>query len=195
MVAGMSRLGPWEPTDADARLDRLESLAEIRQLPVRYALALDSRDMDMMVSLFTPDVRVGREASGRPALREWFVKTLSEPKMSVHFVGNHVVDFDDADHARGIVYCHDELGRPNGGWDEGMLQYWDTYVRVDGSSGREWCFARRKFLRWYMVDALERPYHGAGVGPGHDALTTDQLPEAFESWGRFWAEVGSDPFA
>jgi hypothetical protein len=132
MVAGMSRLGPWHPTDADARLDRLESLAEIRQLPVRYALALDSRDMDMMVSLFTPDVRVGREASGRAALRGWFVKTLSEPKMSVHFVGNHIVDFDDADHARGIVYCHDELGRPDGGWDEGMLQYWDTYVRVDG---------------------------------------------------------------
>ena len=99
--------------------------------------------------------------------------------MSVHFVGNHVVDFDDADHARGIVYCHDELGRPSGGWDHGMLQYWDTYVRVDG----DWCFERRKFLRWYMVDALERPYHGAGVGAGHDALTTNQLPEAFESWG------------
>jgi len=193
----MSRLGPWRPPadDAEARLDRLESLAEIRQLPVRYALALDARDMDMMVSLFTPDVRAGRDESGRDALRAWFVTTLSEPKMSVHFVGNHIVDFDDADHARGIVYCHDELGRPNGGWDEGMLQYWDTYVRVDGPSGPEWCFERRKFLRWYMVDALERPAHGAGVGEGHDALTTNQLPEAFDSWGRFWAEVGSDPFA
>ena len=93
------------------------------------------------------------------------------------------------------MYCHDELGRPDGGWDEGMLQYWDTYVHVHGPTGREWCFERRKFLRWYIVDALERPAHGAGVGPGHDALTTNQLPEAFESWGRFWAEVGSDPFA
>ncbi len=121
------------------------------------------------------------------------MKTLSEPKVSVHFVGNHVVDFDDADHARGIVYCHDELGRPNGGWDEGMLQYWDTYVRVDGPDGPEWCFDRRKFLRWYMVDALERPAHGAGVGAGHDSLTTNQLPDAFESWSRFWDEVGVDP--
>ncbi len=114
--------------------------------------------------------------SGRDALRAWFVTTLSEPKMSVHFVGNHVIDFDDADHARGIVYCHDELGRSNGGWDHGMLQYWDTYVRVDGTGGREWCFDRRKFLRWYMVDALERPSHGAGVGPGSDALTTSSSP-------------------
>ncbi len=85
------------------------------------------------MSLFTPDVRVGRDETGRAALRAWFVKTLSEPKMSVHFVGNHIIDFDDADHARGIVYCRDELGRPNGGWDYGMLQYWDTYVRVEGS--------------------------------------------------------------
>jgi hypothetical protein len=187
----MSRLGPWQPTNADERLDRLDSLAHIRQLPVRYALALDSRDMDMLVSLFTPDVRVGRDETGRAALRAWFVKTLSEPKMSVHIVANHIIDFDDADHARGIVYCRDELGRPNGGWDYGMLQYWDTYVRVESS----WCFDRRKFLRWYMVDALERPHHGAGVGEGHDALTTNQLPEAFESWGRFWTEVGTDPFA
>jgi hypothetical protein len=197
----MSHLGPWQPTTADERLDRLESLAEIQQLAVRYALALDSRDMDMMVSLFTPDVRVGREERGRDALRAWFVKTLSEPSpsqptlVSVHFVGNHIVDFDDADHARGIVYCHDELGRPNGGWDEGMLQYWDTYVRVDSPEGREWCFDRRKFLRWYMVDALERPAHGAGVGADHDALTTSQLPDAFESWQRFWDEVGVDPLS
>jgi len=187
----MSRLGSWQPATVEDRLDRIESLAHIRQLPYRYALALDSRDMDSLVALFVPDVQVGRDQRGRDALKTWFTKTMSRPKTSIHFVGNHVIDFDDADRARGIVYCHDELGRPNGGWDQGMLQYWDTYVRVDGS----WCFERRKFLRWYMVDALERPYHGAGVGDEHDALTTNQLPEAFESWSRFWTEVGSDPFA
>ena len=57
---------------------------------VDYALALDSRDMDMMVSLFTPDVRVGREERGRDALRVWFVKTLSEPKVSVQVLGKRL---------------------------------------------------------------------------------------------------------
>ena len=38
----MSRLGVWQPSNAEERLDRLESLADIRQLPVRYALAVDS---------------------------------------------------------------------------------------------------------------------------------------------------------
>ncbi len=182
-----SRLGTWAPATAEERLDRLESLAQIRQLPVRYALAIDSRDMDALVDLFVPDVRVGKDETGRDALKRWFTDTMRRPKTSVHFVGNHIVDFDDADHAHGIVYCRDELEHPaRGEWEVGMLQYWDSYVRID----HEWCFERRRFHRWYLVDALTRPSHGAGVNEGGDSLTTHQLPEAFESWGRFWAEAG-----
>jgi hypothetical protein len=67
----------------------------------------------------------------------------------------------------------------------GTIQYWDTYARVDG----EWCFERRRFHRWYIVDALERPDHGAGVA-GEGALTTNQLPEAFATWAPFWQDQG-----
>ena len=182
----MSRIGTWMPTTVEQRLDRMESLAEIRQLPYRYALALDSRDMDALVELFVPDVRVGAGEVGRDALKRWFTETMRQYGTSVHFIGNHTVDFDDADHAHGIVYCHDELERPETGeWHVGALQYWDTYVRVDG----EWCFQRRKFLRWYIVDALARPGHGAGVNEENEPLSTLQLPEAFETWGRFWATL------
>jgi hypothetical protein len=179
----MSRLGTWTPTTAEERLDRLESLAAIQQLPYRYALGLDSRDMDALVELFVPDVRVGRDESGREALKRWFTETMKKPKTSVHFVGNHIVDFDDADHAHGIVYCRDELERPaTAEWEVGVLQYWDTYVRADG----DWFFQRRRFHRWYIVDALTRPSHGAGVNEGRDGLTTHQLPEAFATWAQFW---------
>jgi hypothetical protein len=180
----VSRLGPWQPATDSERLDRLESLASIRQLPYRYALALDSRNMADLVDLFVPDVRVGSAESGRPALARWFTDVMRGPRTSVHFVANHIIDFDDADHARGIVYCRDQLERPvTGEWEIGELQYWDRYARVEG----EWCFVRRKFHRWYLVDALTRPSHGAGVNEGNDSLTTHQLPEAFESWARFWA--------
>ena len=163
----------------------MESLASIRQLPHRYGVAIDSRDMDMMVDLFVADVRVGQNETGREALHRWYTKTMSGPKASCHFIGNHVVDFDDADHAHGIVYCHDELERPeSGAWELGKLQYWDDYARVDG----EWCFARRRFHRWYLVDALTRPAHGAGVNDGSDPLAARQLPEAFDTWARFWAD-------
>jgi hypothetical protein len=184
----MTRLGPWSPAGDAERLDRLESLACIRQLAYRYALAVDSRDMDALVALFVPDVRVGEGTTGRDALKRWFTEALRKPRTSVHFVANHIVDFDDADHARGVVYCRDQLEQPDTGtWEIGELQYWDSYARVDG----EWCFVRRKFHRWYIVDALSRPAHGAGVGAGNDPLRARQLPEAFGSWGRFWTGSAS----
>jgi hypothetical protein len=182
----MSRLGSWSPVTLEERIDRMESLAAIRQLPPRYALAIDSRDMDALVALFVPDVQVGRGASGRDSLRAWFTNTMRGPRTSVHLVANHIVDFDDADHAHGVVYCRDELERPERAeWEVGMLQYWDTYERVDG----EWCFRRRRFHRWYICDALTRPSHGAGVNVGADSLTTHQLPEAFDTWAAFWEDA------
>lgn len=183
-----SRLGPWEPSTLEERLDRMESLAAIGQLAARYAVALDSRNIDDLVSLFTPDVRVGREHAGREALAAWFTDTFRSFQASVHLVGNHVVEFDDADHARGIVYCHDELEyRDRAEWHWGHLQYWDTYVRVEG----EWCFERRRFHRLYMVDAAERPRlardeHGDGAD---QPLTTHYLPDAHPTWHQFWART------
>jgi hypothetical protein len=182
-----SRLGSWQPTTLEERLDRIESLAAIQQLPVRYALAVDSRDLDALTELFVSDVRVGRSQGGRPALKVWFNDALRTPRVTVHFVGNHVVDFDDPDHASGIVYCHDELELPDAGeWQLGKIQYWDDYQRVDG----EWCFARRRFHRWYIVDALERPAHGAGVNTAGDPLHAGLLPDAFPTWTSFWESVG-----
>jgi ketosteroid isomerase-like protein len=164
----------------------MESLASIQQLPARYALALDSRDMDALVDLFAPDVRVGKDETGRDALKTWFTAIMRLPRTSVHFIGNHVIDFDDADHARGVVYCHDELERPAAGeWELGKLQYWDRYIRVDG----DWCFAARKFHRWYLVDALTRPTPGAGVNDGSDPLRAGLLPDAFPTWQSFWDAI------
>jgi hypothetical protein len=183
----MGRLGEWAPGTLEERVDRLESIAAIGQLASRYALALDSRNMDDMVALFVENVRVGRDKAGRAALKEWYTEVMRAFGVSVHFVGNHIIDFDDADHASGIVYCHDELQSTSAGtWDMGKLQYWDTYVRVDG----EWCFLRRRFYRWYLADALERPSPGAGMGSDRDSLTTNLLPDAYPTWAAFWDTAG-----
>jgi len=49
-------LWDWQiMSDLETRIDRLESLDAIRQLAEKYALTLDMRDIDMMV---TPKVRV-----------------------------------------------------------------------------------------------------------------------------------------
>lgn len=173
---------------AETRLDRLESIEEIRQLVARYALALDTRNFDDMVELFVADVQVGRDEYGRDNLRKWFVKTMMNTKSSIHFVGNHIIDLDAEDHnqARGVVYCRDELDRGDI-WIVGKIQYWDSYVR----QGRTWYFRRRKLMRWYAVDALDRPGHGKDVTvdrEGGRALQVGQLPDAWPSWERYWGQ-------
>ncbi len=173
----------WGSGSVAERLDRLEALEQIRLLASRYALCLDTRNIDDMVQLFVEDVRVGAKETGRPALRKWFVASFSRFKSSIHQGMNHIIDIDDADHAHGVVYCRDELDR-DGKWVNGVIQYWDAYERRGG----KWYFKRRKLMRWYMVDALTRPAHGLDVHRGQAGLQVGQLPEAWATWDRFWKE-------
>ena len=121
----------WAPRTLDERIDRLESLDSIRQLPHRYALAVDTRNLEVLVELFVEDVRVGKDTCGREALKQWFTQALRKARTTIHFVGNHVIDFASADRAQGVVYCRDEAERPTD-WGVGYLQYWDSYLRREG---------------------------------------------------------------
>src|SRR5262245_38034489 len=97
------------PRDAEEgamdELARLLARDEIRELAHRYAVAVDARDLDALVALFVDDVRVGRQGAGHEALRRDFERQLGAIGVSILFVGNHVIDFDGDDRARGIVYC------------------------------------------------------------------------------------------
>jgi hypothetical protein len=178
----------WKPATADERLARLEAIDEIRQLPHRYGLAVDTRDLDALASLFVSDVRVGRDQTGRAALAEWYGRSLERFGVSIHFVGNHVIDVLSPDSASGVVTCRDEL-EVGGEWHIGMIQYWDDYRREDG----QWLFRRRKLHRWYLVDALTRPGWSAGVNADAETIRTPLLPDAWPSWDRFWNARGRSP--
>ena len=162
------------------RLDRLESIAAIRQLVARYALATDSRDLDGLVALFVEDVQVGADSRGRDALREFFDRSLRDVGVTILFVGNHVIDFDDADHARGVVYCRGEI-QVDDRWVIQAIQYRDTYERRDGT----WFFARRKHLLWYGAELGQSPL---GLPPANwpaHHTGKGELPEAWDTWRRF----------
>ena len=163
--------------------DSVASVIEIQQLAFRYSLAVDSRDLDLLASLFVPDVLIGRDARGRDELKRWYGDALRSVGATIHMVANHTIDLD-GDGATGVVYCREEVEHPaSGEWRVGMLQYWDTYRRVEG----RWLFERRRVRRWYSVDALARPQRDSGVtrdGPGAKEVA---LPEAFPSWAPFWA--------
>jgi len=167
--------------DAGALLDRLASTEAIRQLVARYALATDSRDLDMLVGLFVDDVQVGADRRGRPALRAFFDRSLREVGVTILHVGNHVIDFDDADHARGVVYCRGEV-QVGDRWIVQAIQYRDTYERRAG----DWYFVRRRHLLWYGAELGESPL---GLPPANwpeHHTGKGELPEAWPTWSDFW---------
>lgn len=174
------------------RIARLEALDEIRQLPAKYALSLDMRDMDAMVSLFPADVQVGKNAAGRASLREYMDRTLRSPFTgTAHHIGGHIIEFDDADHAHGVVYSKNEHETPvPGGQDEWVIMqmmYVDNYIRQDD----RWYFARRLPLYWYATD-LNTPPVGENKmrWPGTEALAGN-FHKLFPSYEEYWNRDGA----
>lgn len=174
----------------DARIDRLESLDQIRQLPAKYALTLDMRDIDAMVSLFEPDVRVGRDASGRQALRAYMDRTLRSPFTGTsHHIGGHVIEFDDADHAHGVVYSKNEH-ETGDEWVIMQMMYVDDYVRAPGPDGARWYFARRLPLYWYATDLNKPPIGDAKMRWPGTEWAEGNFHKLFPSFAEFWDRDG-----
>jgi len=163
------------------RIARIEDRLEIDQLPIRYALAVDSRDVDSWLELFVPDVRVGRETTGREALREFITPRLRWFYRSIHQLVGHRVELLGPDTARGQVYCRaeHEVGER---WVVMAIRYDDDYRKVGG----QWLFNRRRENHWYAADVTDRPQSVAF--DGWDASSgPPNLPGPAATWSAFWA--------
>jgi hypothetical protein len=163
-----------------ARLERVEAHLAIQQLPVRYALAVDGRDVDAWVSLFEPDVDMGRRGRGREVLRQFIEPQLRSFYRSVHQLCGHRIELLTPGTARGTVYCRaeHEVG-PR--WVVMAISYSDDYRRVDG----EWYFSRRRERHWYAADMAEHP-QAVAFDSWHSAGEPPPLPHDFPTWAAFW---------
>jgi uncharacterized protein (TIGR02246 family) len=141
------------------RLTRMEDVHAIQQLVARYGFAVDDRDVEGVMALFTDHGSL-RTASGPSkgqgvaAVGEYFTGRFAVLGPTHHFTHGHVIDFDadDAGLARGTVSSHAEV------WRDGApmltaLRYLDTYVKRDG----EWRFLERVQSYMYFVDVREYP--------------------------------------
>jgi len=169
-----------------ARIDRIESQLAIQQLPPRYALAVDSRDLDALVNLFAPDVDCGRWGKGRDALKAFYDPTLRQFYRSHHQICGHVIDLDpnNPDAATGKVYCRAEH-EDGGQWIVMAICYFDTYQRSAG----QWCFKSRDERHWYSSDILDRP--GEPQFQNWAKFTKERyqprLPASFPHWNEYWS--------
>ena len=170
------------------RIERLESLDQIRQLPAKYALCVDMRDWDLLVELFVEDVGVPGKQRGRAALKAWYDSAMRSGDVigSAHGVSGHIIDFEAPDLATGLVYSRNDLERADV-WMIEMMSYLDRYERRDG----RWYFQRRTPLFWYQCDISNPP-----IGDGENKLRwpgqqwqAGGFHRPFPSWEAFWEKA------
>ncbi len=170
-----------DPPGDMSDVERLLAYEEIRQLAARYALALDSRDLDALVALFVEDVRATRESRGRDALRAFFAETLRADPVSILDIGTHVINLVDRDHAFGTVYCTCEIGDRDR-WVRQAIAYEDTYERRDG----HWYFVRRNHLLFYGLEDPERPLAQAEARWPANQVGRGSVPYDWATWQAFY---------
>ncbi len=167
-------------------LERLLAYEEIRQLAARYAVHLDARDLDRLVGLFVPDVRVGRDGKGREALRADFETSLRSVGVTFLHVGGHTIDLLDDENATGIVYCRGEIqdGGPDGDrWIVQAIQYHDRYARREG----RWLFVRRQHFLVYGAELGENPLSLPPADWPASQTGMGTHPRSLDSWKAFWS--------
>jgi hypothetical protein len=168
--------------DLARRLTAVEDRLEIGQLPIRYALAVDGRDIDAWIGTFEPDVDLGRHGRGREVLRGYITPQVQWFYRCQHQICGHRIELIDETSARGKTYCRAEH-EVGGRFVVMGICYDDLYTKVDG----EWFFARRNEQHWYAADLLERP-QDVDFG-SWERSASPALPHAFPTWDAFWAGV------
>jgi len=171
------------------RIERTEARQAIGELPSRYAIAIDSRDIDSWVNLFIEDVDCGKHGKGREVLRTFIEPSVKTFYRSIHQICGQTINFLDDDAATGTVYCraeHEDGDR----WVVMAIIYFDHYVRNEG----QWYFKRRHEKHWYSADVLERPTPPFQLWEKWASRLPD-LPGDFPTWQPFWNSMQKDDLA
>ncbi len=174
--------------ELEARVDRLESRAAIRELVTHYAVACDEHDIPRLRNLFTEDAVFKSpssflRATGREAITSMFVDVLKKRGPGYHWTHDLLVTFaEDRNSATGIVYSHAET-TPEGVVSLAAMKYIDQYRRESG----RWYFSERELHFFYYVpteryiETLNQPER---LYVGGDRRPAD-FPESAQSWKEF----------
>ena len=100
-------------TDLEARIRQLEDRARISERVIRYAMAVDRRDWEMLADCFTDPVHADYSENGMPAAdfaRDDLVGIVRDAvsgfTATQHLSPNHVIEFDQHDPNRAICYSY-----------------------------------------------------------------------------------------
>jgi hypothetical protein len=179
-------------SDLEARIKRLEDRQELSDLAARYCIAVDDRDMDTIVDIFTPDGQMGHMDSsaggaGTAGLIAYYEERLKGVGATYHYPLAQLIEFDSDDEAHGVTMANAEMSIG----DQvivGAIRYNDTYVRVEG----RWRFRRRALQFLYLMDMNDLPTHykerDRKRWPGPP--TAAEIPDSLPTYQAFRSRVG-----
>jgi hypothetical protein len=148
-----------EPSLED-RIARLEARQQIQDLLTRYTFLIDAHEFDALGELFTTDARFGSPGSthtGRAAIVENYRKLGELYPITLHEARGSVVEFDDDDHATGLVLGFSEQANAEHTVIT-SFRYHDQYVRGEN----RWRFAAREVSTLYAMTHAELAAGGLG---------------------------------
>ena len=147
------------------RSDELYEIEAIKKLKGRYQRAVDTKDWDLLASVFAPDARSvysGGKYSfeGRDAIMTFLREGLGPVEVqSMHHAHTPEIEITSETTARGTWYLedfvlseHPSKGAPFGTTLHGTGIYEDEYVKLEG----EWLIARTGYQRIFE-DIQPRP--------------------------------------
>lgn len=178
--------------DLAVRVRRLEDRQQLSDLVTRYCIAVDDRDLDSLVPLFSSDGYMGHASGsaggrGHDGIRTYYEERLRGVGMCFHYPHAQLVEFAGDDEATGVVLAHAEMS-VGGALITGGIRYHDSYVREAGS----WRFRERSLRFFYLMDATELPAAAGRTDrkrwPGPPEAS--ELPESLESYRSFRQRVG-----
>lgn len=152
----------------------LRAREEIRQLPYRYAAAIENRDVDAMADLFVPHARFGDYGDGRDGLCRLMSQSLDASVFAVILVANHLIELDDENRAHGQVWAHCFAQTRTEGFVEQLIKYEDRYETHAG--------------RWRFLYRRHRLYYGV-------RRHTSPLRQQPAEWPRSQTGIGDIPLA
>jgi len=126
------------------QLERLVAEAEIRRVIARYCRGIDRMDLDLVRSCYHDDAHDehGSFSGNVDQYIEWVGDLLAKYDATMHFVGNQLVEFEDADIAHvetyGISVHRSASAAPHLNLTTGF-RFVDRFERRGG----EWRVARR----------------------------------------------------
>jgi uncharacterized protein (TIGR02246 family) len=171
------------------RVQQLEDRFAIQDLVAAYCRAIDDRDLDAFVDLFTTDGRMRHQdgvmnIQSRAALREYYAERFPTYGVTFHYPHAHSVTLEDADSASGWVTAHAEMDL-HGEFVLAAFRYSDTYKREDG----RWRFAERILACWYYMRLADLPTQIGSAFRKHykSSLLAAELPESLETFKAWHA--------